>query len=897
MRLERWFYTVPLRLRSLFRRRRLDEELDEELVYHVEQKTQEYITKGLDPREARRAALLDMGGIEQRKEECRDARKINWLEDFIQDLHHGFRMLRKNLGFTTVAVLTLALGIGVNTAIFSIVNSFVWKPLPVKDPARLTVLAVERRDTSFLSFISYPDFVDYRKQSNAFTDMAGFTLDLVGLSTEGTAHGVFIAYVTGNYFSMLGVQPGLGRLILPTEGQHRGADPVIVLGHAFWEREFGSDPGIVGRTLKVNGQPVMVIGVVPKEFRGTFSVAEMDAYLPLSMTTIDPAFREFWTERDRAAIEVLAYPKPDVTLQQAQTSLNVIARQLEMEYPATNKGKRVRVLPERLARPEPSIANQLSLVVSLFVLLAGLVLLVACVNVANLLLVRSTLRQKEIAIRTSLGAGPLRMARQLLTESLLLGFLGGAAGTLLGFWASRLLGSIRLPGALPIRFDFEFDWRVFAFALFTASLTGMLTGSMPVFRATKTNLSDTLREGGRSLSGGAERHRVRNALVVAQVCGSFLLLIAAGLFVRSLEKAQSVDLGFDPRNVLNASVDPGQLGYDEVRAKSFYKGLGDRIRTLPGVESVSLAHTTPLGNVNSPTKVWREGQANPRTDELPGAFYNAVDPGYFQVMRIGIVSGRALTDADNETAQRVAIVNETMARRLWPNKDPIGKQFSFKGPAGPFVQIVGVSRRGKYVFIAEDPQNFFYVPLAQNFSTGRVLQIRTTVPPETLRTAVEQEVRTLDPDLPLYGIETMEQALSGGNGFFLFRMGAMFAAALGLLGLVLAVVGVYGVVSNSANQRTHEIGVRIALGAKPRDILQMMLRSALLLLLVGISTGCVMALGLGWTMRNLLVGVGPADSVTFLGVGLLLASATLVASWIPARRAMGVDPMVALRYE
>jgi len=883
-------------LNATLGRSHMENEMDAELRFHIESYAEDIVRSWIARQEAMRRARLEFGGIDRTKEECREVRGVNCLNSLLQDLRHSFRMLHKNPGFTLIAVLTLALGIGANTAIFSVVNSFALRPLPVKDPSRLVVVAQQSQDSSFLGSLSYPDLLDYRAKSDAFSEMAGFSIDFAGLSTGASARRIVVGYVTGNYFSMLGVQPAVGRLILPTEGENLGVDPVIVLGHAFWRREFGGAPDVVGKNVKLNGQRFTVIGVADKSFHGTVSILELDAYAPLSMISIAPGLENLWTKRDvRALQEVLAYPKPNVSLEQGEASLNVVAAQLEKEYPATNRAVKMRVIPERLARPTASVANHLPLVLSLFLMLAGLVLLVACVNVANLVLVRATLRQKEIAVRTALGAAPMRIARQLVTESVVLALLGGVVGTLFGFAASRLLAAVRLPGDLPVRFDFALDWRVFTFAFLAALATGVLTGLTPIFRTLKTNLSDTLREGGRSLSGGTERHRIRDVLVVAQVCLSFVLLIAAGLFVRSLGRAQNLYLGFDPKNVLNLSMDPSQLGYDETRTKSFYKDLEDHVRALPGVEWVSLALSVPLGDSNQGAKIYREPTV--RTEEILQAFYNVVDPTYFQTMRITLARGRTFTLADNEAAPRVALVNETIASRLWPGENPIGKQFSFKGAQGPYVQVVGVTRNGKYVFIGEDAQNFFYVPAGQNFTSARVLQIRTSVPPEVMRKNVEQQIHALESDLPVYAVETMEHSLGGGNGFFLIRMGALFALILGLLGLILAIVGVYGVVSYAASQRTHEIGIRMALGAEPRAILRMTLRSGVFLLLFGVSIGCVLALAVGWTMRGLLFGIHPADPLTFAAVAFLLGSTAILACYIPARRAMRVDPVVALRYE
>jgi len=882
-------------LKATVRHSRMEDEMDAELRFHIESYADDLVRSGMARQEAMRRARLEFGGIDRAKEECREARGVNFLDPLLQDLRHSFRMLRKNRGFTCIAVLTLALGIGANTAIFSVVNSLALRPLPVRDPSRLVVVAQQMPDSSFLGFLSYLDLLDYRAHSDAFSEMAGFSIDFAGLSTGASARRIAVGYVTGNYFSMLGVQPAVGRLIVPTEGQHVGADPVIVLGHGFWQREFGGAPDIVGKNVKLNGRRFTVIGVADKSFRGTVSILELDAYVPLSMVSIDTRLENLWTERDARALQVLAYPRPNVSLEQAEASLNVVAAQLEKEYPATNHAVKMRVLDERLARPTPSVADHLPLVLSSFLMLAGLVLLVACVNVANLILVRATLRQKEISVRAALGAAPLRIARQLVTESVVLALLGGIVGTLFGFAGNRLLAAVRLSGDLPFHFDFALDWRVFTFAFLVALVTGVLTGLTPVFRALKANLSDTLREGGRSLSGGTERHHIRNVLVVAQVCLSFVLLITAGLFVRSLSRAENLNLGFDPHNVLNLGMDPGQLGYAETRTNSFYEDLENRVRALPGVESATLALNVPLGSSNQGAKVYREPTVP--TEEVLQAFYNVVDPAYFQTMKIALAQGRTFTLGDNEAAPRVAVVNEALASRLWPGEDPIGKQFSFKGAQGPYVQVVGVTGTGKYVFIGEDGQNFFYVPASQNFTSAKILQIRTSLPPEAIRKNAEQQIHALEADLPVYDVETMEDSLGGSNGFFLIRMGALFALILGLLGLILAIVGVYGVVSYAASQRTHEIGIRMALGGEPRAIRRMILRSGVFLLLFGVSIGCVVALAVGWTMRSLLFGIHPADPPTFAAVGFLLGSAVILACYIPARRAMRVDPLVALRYE
>jgi putative ABC transport system permease protein len=468
---------------------------------------------------------------------------------------------------------------------------------------------------------------------------------------------------------------------------------------------------------------------------------------------------------------------------------------------------------------------------------------------------------------------------------------------LLGLWVSRLLESVRLPGDLPFRFDFGFDWRVFGFITLIAGAVGVIVGLIPAFRASRTNLNDTLREGGRALSAGAGRHRIRNVLVVAQVAVSLLLLVAAGLFVRSLGNAQSVDLGFDPRGVVNVSTNPDLQGYTEERARSFYRTLLERARALPGVESASLAHSSPMGYYNLGEYLNIEGQEVAPDARRPVAGYNLISIGYLKTMRIPLLRGRDFTAEDNPASRPVAIVNEYMARKFWPDQDPIGKRFSMSGAQGPFIEIVGVTKNGKYQWIFQDVESYFFLPIEQKFNALQVLQARTSVPPSSLVMALQKEIRALDPSLPVYDVMTMEEGLNGGNGFFLIRMGALIAGVLGMLGLALAIVGVYGVVSYAASQRTHEIGVRLALGAQRGDILKLVVGQGLLLVSIGVVIGLGLAFALSRFMANLLFGLSAQDPLTFGGVAALLGLIALVACLIPAQRATRVDPVIALRYE
>jgi putative ABC transport system permease protein len=863
---------------------------------------------GISAEEARYAALCELGGIERIKEECWDMRKVNFIENLFQDIRYGVRMLRKDASFTVVAVLTLALGIGANTAIFSLGNVFMFRPLPVKDADRLAVVAVQYKANADPEQLSYADYMDYRKRADVFTDMTFYDLHLAGLGYQGHADRTIMALVPSNFFTMLGIRPALGRLVAPGEGDEPRTGLVVVLGHHYWMTRFNGDPGVIGKTVTLDGQAVTVIGVVPEEFHGPYNVVELDAYAPIGIIGISRENASFFTDRRDTELRVLATLRPGVTAKQAEAALNVIAQRLAKEYPQVDQGQMARVIPERLARPEPSVENYMPLVTTIFFVMVGLVLLVACFNVANLLLARAAAREREIAVRSALGARRVRLIRQMLTESILLAVAGALGGALLGNWLIRGLDKLRPLGDFALSLAFTFDWRVFAYVAGVALTSGIVAGLAPALRISRTNLNDTLREGGRGLVGDSRRHWLRNVLVVAQVAGSLIVLVAAGLFTRSLENAQSIDLGYDPHQVLNVGLDPKLQGYDRPRAEAFYRDLLTRAKALPGVESASLAFSIPLGYYGDGSSVLPEGQTVPPGKRVPDAGINCVSPDYFATMGMKILEGRAFTDADTSTSQRVAIVNETLAKNLWPKQDVIGRRFSTGNSEGPFksgsqngtdswITVVGVVRDAKLQSLTDPPGNFFYVPLTQNYKSGHVLQLRTSVPPLSLLVPVESFVRELDPNLPVYDVMTMERAMGGANGYFLFEVGAAFAASLGALGLLLAVVGVYGVVSYAASQRQHEIGIRMALGAPRGSVLGLVIHQAVVLVGAGIAAGVLAALGVSRILVSLLLGVPAYDPVTFVSVSALMLAVALVACYAPARRASRVDPMVALRYE
>ena len=886
-------------LHRLFRKDQVEKQLDAELRFHLERQISDYIAAGMSPEEARRRAHVDFGGLESIKQQTRESRRGNFLETLFQDVAYGARMLKKSRSLTAIIVLTLALGIGVNTAIFSVLNGWLFRPLPVRAPEQIHVLAFTQDHNG--SNFSYPDLLDFRKQSEVFSDLFAYGLSVAGLSANGTPREFAYSSVSGNYFSALGVTPALGRFFLPGEGETPGAPLLVVLGNSYWQRNFGSDPGAVGKQVLVNGRPATIIGVVPKDFRGTLFAMEMDGYLTLNAMAIDKESTQFWTDRRDRRLIVLGRLKPNLSASQAATSSDITARRLAAQYPSTNKDVSIRVIPERLARPAVFVSSFVPFIAGLFFVLAGLVLLLACMNVANILLARSAARQHEMAIRTALGAGRGRLLRQMLTESLLLSSLGGILGVLFGKWAISASGSalrsVTTTTNFAYKMDCSLDWRVFFYTLAAAILTGVLVGLFSALRASRAEVNDVLQGGGRGDSSVRGGSRIRSVLVVSQVAGSLILLIIAGLFVRSLRHTERMYLGFDPDHVLNVMLDPQQIGYDDIHAKAFYRELESRASAISGVQSASLSFAVPLGIPGSVGFVSVEGHPLISGQQPPETSFNSVNAAYFTTMHIPILRGRAFADSDNETAPQVAIVNQAMGKKFWPNENPVGKRFRWASGSGPYVEVVGVAQDGQYFFLSPDPQPYFYLPLAQNFSSRLSLQIRSTLPPESLGLSVQEQVRALAPDLPIIDLSTMQQTVRGLGGLFVFRLAASLAAALGFLGLTLAVIGVYGIVSFGIVQRTREMGIRMALGANRNDILKLALGSGLVLVSAGVVLGVLSAWALTRAIAKLLLGVSGTDPATYAVAVTAISAVAMLACWFPARRATHVDPLVALRYE
>jgi predicted permease len=806
-----------------------------------------------------------------------------------QDIVFAARLLRRSPVFTAAVVLTFALGVGVNVAVFSIVNAIVLRPLPVRDGPRMVVVANEDKASRGLHTVSFAELQDFRAGSRGvFEDVAAYSVGFLGLAHEGSrASRVLVTWVTGNYFPLLDVTPALGRLIRSDEGGPGSTDAIVVLGHATWRERFGADPGIVGRTVRVNGRPLTVVGVAPENFRGTFAFSESELYLPVNWAGADGL-----AEREARSLHALARLRNGVTIERAQAAMTIVAERLQREYPDANEGLGIRVLPEQFARPEEDQYRTNRLGASIMLALVALVMAVATVNVTNLLLARSIARRQELAIRIALGAGRARLMRQLVTESVVLAALGAGAGLLAGSWVAGALSALPLPGDLPVRFDFHLDWRVLTYAIAIALVTGVAVGVLTAAAASRGHQQRPLLAS-RLGQPGAVRRPISGLLVVGQVACCVVLLFIAGLFVRSLREAERAELGFRPDNVLNVHLDVDQLGYSEARGRSVFADIERSVRTIPGVERVSYAVTAPMGYVRLGSDLESEAGSSRRVT----AGRNAVSAEYFDTMGISINSGRAFRETDDTEARPVAIVNERLAELLWPARNPIGQRLRLGDGTNSVLEVIGVTRTGKYESLFEDPLPYFYTSLDQGYSSLRVLHVRAATSPAALIPTVERTIRALQPDLPLYDVQTMRQALGSGPGLFPVRIAAASSAAFGLLAFLLVVVGLYGVVSYLTSRRTQEIGVRIAVGATRLDVLHLIVRGGLTMVGGGLVLGLAASFAAAGVLKAFLFGVSPYDPVVLSVVVPSVAALAVIACAIPAWRATQVDASVALRAE
>jgi predicted permease len=804
-----------------------------------------------------------------------------------RDLRFTLRTLGKTPGFVAIAIVTLALGIGANSTIFTWINATLLHPIPGLTHTSQVVAATRNRNNP----LSYPDFQDLRDRAKSFSGMTAFTLFPLSLTGQGKPERVWGTLVTANYFLVLGVKPVLGRGFLPSEDQVTNGAPVAVISYRLWQTRFGGDRAILGRTIQIDTHPFTIVGVTPPIFQGSTSGLRSEIWLPLTMVgEVGQVESEILAERSSLWLSVLGRLRPGVGRREAQAELNTLYGQLARQYPDAHRGENhIQLYPLWRA---PNGANEFfSQLLPILMALAGAVLLLACANLANLLLARGVARQREMAIRLALGAGRGPVVRQVLLESLLLSLAGGLAALGVTLWASRGFMHFAPASNLPIWISVKVDGRVLLATLMISVIAAALFGMLPALRAAGIQPASVLKDDAGSVAGGRRRGRLSDALAVAQIALSLVLLVAAGLFIRSFRAAQQFNPGFESHHVLAASYDLFPSGYKEADGIAFDRQVLERVRALPGVRAASLADWVPLGFGTRFVSFLPEGYV-PGKHEAVNAGVANVSPGYFSTLRIPLVSGRDFSEADGADSAPVAIINETLAERYWPGRDAVGKRLHVYGK---WTRIVGVARTTNYSQLNEPPAPFLYLPLYQHYPSEVTLQVRTEGDPRAAAGAVTRAVHGLNADLPIFEVSTLEARMEPAT--FVQRMAGSFVGVFGVLALVLAAVGLYGVVSYGARQRTREIGIRKAMGAQPEDIWQMVLAHGARLALVGVLIGLAVSFGTTRLLRSLLFGVGASDPLTFVMVTALLIVVALAASYLPARRAMKVDPIEALRHQ
>ena len=815
-------------------------------------------------------------------------------DEMFQDLRFGVRMLLRNKSFSAVAILSLAVGIGANTAIFSLANAVLFQTPPVADAKRVMSVFGDGRQ-SFA--VSYPDYLDYRDRNQVFSDLLCWGEASLSLTTGGQPEQLTAMLVSGNYFDVLGVQPAPGRSFLPDEDRSPGAHPVVVISHGLWQRRFGGAPDIIGQQVDLNGHAFTVIGVSPRGFTSTLSIFAPDAWVPMMMQAQAFPMFDGLNARNARWLQLTGRLKPGITPIQAEADLTRLAGQLAAEYPNRERlveshedaaPTQARLLP--IGSLPPRTARAVAAFMGLLVALVGLVLLIACANLSGLLLARAMVRRKEFAVRLALGARRLRIVRQLLTESVLLCLLSGGVGVLFAYWINRALLGFKPELQLPLELNLQVDARVLVAAVMLSLLTGVLFGLLPALQASKPDLVVTLKD--ESYRGGVRGSRLRNLFVIGQVSLSFLLLVCAGLFWRALSTGQQHHPGLEPENVQTAAIDPQFLGYDEPRSREFFRQLLERVRTLPGVEAASLASSVSVGNSRSSMGLAPVGDGTADSNRLPAVSFNAVTPGHLSVLKLRLLAGRDISERDRQGAQRVAIIDETAAREWFAGREGLGERLT---DGKEEYLIIGIAERANLQMKASAAQPFVYLPVAQAFNTRLVLHVRTKAPAAEAYAAVRSAVATLDERIPLQFTMPLSEYLR----FELLpqRLVAALASVCGLIGLALAAIGIFGMMSYSTTQRTHEIGIRRALGAQNTDVLKLVMRQGVVIVTAGLTIGLLGSLAVTRLLAGLLYGISPTDPQTLIGVSLLLAGVILFACYLPARKATKVDPVVALRHE
>ncbi|MGH9970958.1 MAG: ABC transporter permease [Pyrinomonadaceae bacterium] len=820
------------------------------------------------------------------------------MQTFWQDLRYGIRMLAKAPGTTIVAVLALALGIGANAAIFSGVSAFVLRPLPVPEPEQLVRPFETTDDRGLNDSFSYPDYVDYRDQNTVFEGIVAEDLAQAAISTQNQNDVIWGQVVSGNYFEVLRVKPFMGRPFAPDEDKTRGEKPVLVISHSLWQRRLSSDPNIVGKTIELNNRTYSVIGVAPASFKGTKSGLSLDFWTPMMMVEDLQHAPDLLSSRGDHWMNMFARLKPGVTRTQASAEMSAIAQRLNRAYPTDRASNTAVVVRTEVDGRWGDASRIMKSASAIAMAIVCLILLIACANVANLLLARAASRRREIGVRVALGASRVRLLRQLLTESLLLSLMGGGLGLLLANWVTGLMqGFVPVLPYNVVNDFFALDESALVFTLVVSLATGLIFGLAPAWHASNPEIVPVLKgDVGTGQSGKRRRLSLRNSLVVGQVALSLVVLVCAGLFIKSFRNAQTMDPGFSARSALLVSLNPELVGYNEEQTKTFFRQIAERAGNLPGVQAASLARLVPLGDSsNSNGPVLKEGETLSPGSAGRTILTNVISPGHFKTLQIPMIAGRDFDDRDRKGAQRVVIVNERMAQMLWPGESAVGKRI-FIGPNSPdAIEVVGVVKTGKYRALAEDPRPYLYYPLEQRSPGSMTLMVRTDGDPRNLVGAIRNEVQALDPRIPLFAIKTMNEHMTWA--LWAPNMAATLSLSFAVVALLLSAVGLYSVMAYVVSQRTREVGIRMALGARRGDVLKLITNQGMKLALVGVVIGLALSFALARVLSSVLIGVSAYDVTTFIVFPLLLVLVALVACLVPARRATKVDPLVALRYE
>jgi predicted permease len=817
------------------------------------------------------------------------------MDSLIADLRYAARRLIQRPAFAFIALLTMALGIGANSAIFSIVNAVLLRPLPVASPDQLVEIYSQEEDDSEPVTQAYPDYLDITEREDLFTGVIAYTADFLSLSQDGRSEMLLGEAVSGNYFDVLGIPAARGRTFIPAEDEQPGAPPVAMISHGLWHRRFAADPNIIGEVLVLRGRQFEVIGVAPEEFTGLYVGISSELWVLLDAERYLRPGEDYLDDRDSRWLMVKGRLRDGIEFQQAQAGLDVLARQLAEAYPESNEGRRYPILRTSDVRIHPMVDRAITPVAVMLMVVVGLVLLIACTNLANLLLARALARRKEVAIRLALGSGRGRLIRQLLTESLLLSLSGGALGLLIAYWTSAFLVKLQPPGLLTVQLDLSLDNRVLAFTLLVSVATGLLFGLAPALQATRPQVVPALKNETAVLGGAGRKLGLRNSLVVLQVAVSLVLLIGAGLFVRSLKNAADIDPGFerDRAAILTLFVDLNN-DYDEVQGEAFLDQLMQRIQSRPEVEAVALASRMPLGAAIHTNEAFPEG-VELADDEGLDTDVATVSTGYFEAMNVPLLHGRDFGEEDHADAEAVVIISQAAAQRFWPGESAVGKRLRLGDAEDTPYMVIGVARDTKVRTLGEAPRPYVYRAFSQDYEPWISMVVRSSGAAEALLPMMRSEVQALDASMPIVELKTMNEHLK--LMLFLPKMGGILLAVFGALAMLLATTGLYGVIAYSASQRTREVGIRVALGASSSDVVMMVVRQGIALAAVGAVIGVVISFAATRPLGSLLYGVGSWDPLTFVGITALLVAVALLASLVPALRAARVDPMVALRYE